>query len=81
MTTSPLADLLSATDLDVMRMIAAGWTQQQITRRSGLGRSAVAMRTSRIRQRIGATTTAHAVALLARDGLIDLSQIAGSEES
>ena len=58
-----------------MRLIAAGLTQRQIARRVGLAGSAITARTWRMRTRIGATSTAHAVALLAAAGLLDLTQI------
>lgn len=62
-------------ELKMLQLIASGLTVQQIARREDSTASAVAMRLWRARNRIGAVSNAHAIALLARDGQIDLSRV------
>ncbi|GLY21664.1 LuxR C-terminal-related transcriptional regulator [Micromonospora sp. NBRC 101691] len=70
-TTAPAVDQITATDRQLLTLLADGLTQQQIAHRLGRGGSAVNMRMLRIREHLGAATTAHAVAIAYRTGLLD----------
>ena len=69
--TAPAA--LSPTDLRALRLIADGLTVNQVGTRLGISKSAICMRLARLRERIGATTNAHAVAIAVRTGQLDLT--------
>ncbi|TDC48849.1 hypothetical protein E1258_27640 [Micromonospora sp. KC207] len=65
---------ISPTDLRALRFLAAGYTVRQTGTRLGLTGSAIAMRLLRMREHIGATTNAHAIAIAVRTGQLDLTE-------
>lgn len=63
---------INPADLTALRLLADGLTVDQTATRLRLGKSAMCMRLSRMRERIGATTNAHAVAIAIRAGQLNL---------
>ena len=62
---------LSPRMLDVLRKIADGKTYAQISSDLGISVSVVKNYSSRLRDRLGASNTAEAVAIASRSGLIE----------
>lgn len=71
---APAVAEISPTDLRALRLLAAGYTVRQTGTRLGLTNSAIAMRLLRMREHIGATTNAHAIAIAVRTGQLDLTE-------
>ncbi len=62
---------LTAGHLQVFRGLAAGWTVSEIAQRLCLSASGVSMRIQRGTRALGARTTAQAIHIAARRGLLD----------
>lgn len=69
-TDNPRRRALSEREVEVLRLIAAGGTKEEISRRLGLSPSTVSRHMSRTYQALGARNAAHAVALAHGSGLI-----------
>ena len=71
MTTMTGPPRLTAAHLQVLRGLAAGWTVSEIAARLHLSESGVSMRIQRATRALGARTTAQAIHVAARRGLLD----------
>ena len=67
----PRRRALTERELEVVRLIAAGETKEEISRRLGLSSSTVSRHMTRIYRALGARNAAHAVALAHGSGLIE----------
>jgi DNA-binding CsgD family transcriptional regulator len=67
----PCAGSLSPRQRETLTLIASGATDKQIGRLLRISAFTVGHHLARARERLGATTTAHAVAIALRLGLID----------
>lgn len=61
---------LTESELNLLRRLADGATHQNIARELKVSNSAVAMRIFRMREKIGALSSPHAVAMAFRSGLL-----------
>ena len=68
---------LSPRESEVLFLSASGCSQREVAARLGVSRNEVRRSLDRAQQRLNAATLPQAVALAARDGLIDLTQIPG----
>lgn len=71
MTDTPDQIVLRPSEIEVLVLLAEGLSVKQVTRRLHLGKTAVVMRMRRCRDRVGARSTAHLLAVCVREGLID----------
>lgn len=69
---------LRASETEVLMLLAHGWSVKQIARSLSLSKTAVVMRMSRCRDRLGARSTAHLVAVCVRAGLIHPGPLDGT---
>jgi DNA-binding CsgD family transcriptional regulator len=62
---------LTATEITVAVLLAEGLRQREVARFTNCSWEAVRSQTAQIREKTGARSTCHAVALLIRAGIID----------
>lgn len=76
MTTTDTTEVptVAPADLAAIRLLAAGLGVAEAARLSRVSNSAMCMRLSRLRDRLGARTNLHAVVILARSGQLDLGR-------
>ena len=67
-------DDLTARELDVLRLVAAGGSDKLIGTRLGIARSTVSNHVSVVLLKLGAANRAEAVAIGIRDGLIETTR-------